>query len=307
VRDFTRVANSIVREAVPAGFFTGKSKQLYDYLYQQTRGAITPARSCRITMERLMVGADIGSDRTLRKNLRRLIEVGLVSVTEVGGTQGGNEFTIFTPEELTPTTPTTPTTHHPYPLQKVGGVRVVESGRGRGGLSEEANTTYATPKTFLKTPEIDDDDEAFAGLNASLKQAIKEVTGRDLSTEDAARLKEIGELLATELKIAAARTTVSSGPAFLAEHLRRRLWKKDRQQIERELGEASTAEPAKTSATEKAHLDHEQLQEEVNRMVTLLREGQTIEGLDAEHASQYRPIQWHMIRSMALTQVGSKS
>src|ERR671912_69734 len=39
-RDFMKVANSITREAVPSGLFTGKSKQLYDYLYSLTRGAI---------------------------------------------------------------------------------------------------------------------------------------------------------------------------------------------------------------------------------------------------------------------------
>ena len=44
-RDFTRVANSIVREAVAGGYFTGKSKQLYDCLYTLTRGAIVPKRS----------------------------------------------------------------------------------------------------------------------------------------------------------------------------------------------------------------------------------------------------------------------
>src|SRR5947209_2108461 len=31
-RDFTKVANSIGRQAVPAGLFAGKSKQLYDCL-----------------------------------------------------------------------------------------------------------------------------------------------------------------------------------------------------------------------------------------------------------------------------------
>lgn len=39
-RDFAKVANSIVREAVAGGYFTGKSKQLYDFLYSRTRGAI---------------------------------------------------------------------------------------------------------------------------------------------------------------------------------------------------------------------------------------------------------------------------
>jgi hypothetical protein len=41
VRDFTKVANSITREAIPAGIFKGKSKQLYDYLYSATRGRRT--------------------------------------------------------------------------------------------------------------------------------------------------------------------------------------------------------------------------------------------------------------------------
>ena len=89
-RDFTRVPNSIVREAIPAGYFTGKSKQIYDCLYAMTRGAVMPVRSVRISMERLMVKADIGSDRTLRKNLARLEGVGLVTIRQIGGTQGGN-------------------------------------------------------------------------------------------------------------------------------------------------------------------------------------------------------------------------
>jgi hypothetical protein len=37
-------------------------------------------------------------------------------------------------------------------------------------------------------------------------------------------------MLVTELKIAAGRTTVSNVPAFLTEHLRRRLWKVDKKQ-----------------------------------------------------------------------------
>jgi hypothetical protein len=47
-RDFSRVPNSIVREAIPAGYFTGKSKQIYDCLYAMTRGAVEIGRaSCR--------------------------------------------------------------------------------------------------------------------------------------------------------------------------------------------------------------------------------------------------------------------
>src|ERR671921_1928329 len=48
-KDFHKVANSITREAVPAGIFTGKSKQLYDCLYHLTRGAIVPVHSVRMS------------------------------------------------------------------------------------------------------------------------------------------------------------------------------------------------------------------------------------------------------------------
>ena len=47
-RDFSRVPNSITREAIPAGVFRGKSKQLYDCLYWMTRGAVVPTRAVRI-------------------------------------------------------------------------------------------------------------------------------------------------------------------------------------------------------------------------------------------------------------------
>src|SRR5215208_790712 len=175
-RDFTRVPNSIVREAIPAGYFTGKSKQIYDCLYAMTRGAVVPVRSVRISMERLMVKADIGSDRTLRKNLARLEAVGLVTIKQIGGTQGGNEFTVFLPEEISPeTTPTTPTTsttshHHDYPLQNVPVVPVVESDSGRGGLNDDNKDGSANPNTLINTNTDKKDDEAFAGLVDMLKQ-----------------------------------------------------------------------------------------------------------------------------------------
>ena len=89
------------------------------------------------------------------------------------------------------------------------------------------------------------DDEAFAALNSALRQMTREVTGREPSVSDAERWRELAELLTTELKIAAARTdSVSSVPAFLTEHLRRRLWKKEKRELE---AEASKEAPTKTA------------------------------------------------------------
>jgi hypothetical protein len=305
-RDFTRVPNSIVREAIPAGYFTGKSKQIYDCLYAMSRGAVVPVRSVRISMERLMVKADIGSDRTLRKNLARLEGVGLVTIRQIGGTQGGNEFTVFLPEEISPsTTPTTPTTsttphHHDHPGQNVPVVPVVESGRGRGGLNIDNKEGSATSNTLINTNTDKKDDEAFAGLVEMLKQAAKKVIGKEPATTEADRWREIGELLAAELQIAASRTTVSSAPAFLFEHLRRRLRKADARQIEQEVREANSGQAP--PASPKPELDADQLQEQVNIIAALMNDGAAMRDLEEQFAGNFRPAQWHMIRSMALAQ-----
>jgi hypothetical protein len=104
-------------------------------------------------------------------------------------------------------------------------------------------------KTIVKDKEID--DEAFAGLLAVLKQASAEITGKAAQAGEHDRWRELGELLVTELRIAGARTTVSSMPAFLTEHLRRRLWKMDKKQMGVEGNPAATVEKPAIS-TEKA-------------------------------------------------------
>ena len=90
------------------------------------------------------------------------------------------------------------------------------------------STIYGEDKTSFKTnTERTDDDEAFGRLRA----AAKEITGREAADH---LWDELFDVLVTELKIAAGRTTISSVPAFLAEHLRRRLWKKDKRQLSEE-------------------------------------------------------------------------
>jgi hypothetical protein len=83
-----------------------------------------------------------------------------------------------------------------------------------------------------------------------LRAVNREVTGRDPSVSDADKWAELAELLITELKIAAGRTSgVSSVPAFLTEHLRRRLWKKDKRQIEAEAFERKGEQVMKGDAS----------------------------------------------------------
>jgi hypothetical protein len=298
-RDFTRTANSIVREAVPFGVFGGKSKQLYDYLYSQTRGAMVPVRSVRLTKLKLMAGADIGSEVTLKKNLDRLKGWGLISEKIIPGVYGGNEYTVYLPEEATPPRGSTPS-RESNPLYKVEPLEPLETTPSSPSLIVELQGTSELAKTSFKTKEEKIDDEAFAGLVSLLKQAAEEVTGREPSAAERERWNEVAELLVTELKIAAARTTVSSAPAFLAEHLRRRLRKADSNQIEREVEEAASG--AKAQAPPRPELTHEQVQEQANLVSSLLRDGAIIEELEEQFAGNFRPSQWHMIRSIALAQ-----
>ena len=109
-------------------------------------------------------------------------------------------------------------------------VRVARVTLGSRDLVVDNTATYEPPKTLYKTNTENDDDAALAGLLASFKKASKEITGRELSPAESDRWRELADVLVAELKIAAGRTTVSSVPAFLAEHLRRRLWKLDKKQ-----------------------------------------------------------------------------
>lgn len=84
-----------------------------------------------------------------------------------------------------------------------------------------------------------------------MRKANREVTGREPSATDSDRWAELADLLVTELKIAAGRTsTVSSVPAFLTEHLRRRLWKKDKRQVEAEAAERREEQTLKVDASQ---------------------------------------------------------
>jgi hypothetical protein len=242
-KDFTRAANSIVRDAIPAGVFTGKGKHLYDYLYSQTRGAITPVHAARIPTEKVMAGAGM-TRNTFRFHLERLCNSGLIRVDQRSGEHGGNVYTVLLPEEAG--------------LQR--GDRGHRGERGDTGEnlplvqgsevdpSHPSSTptdsdTYGGTNTFIKTKDINTDDEAFAEFAAAVRKTAKEITGKEPSKAEAARWAEVAEVLMTELKIAAGRTTVSSVPAFLAEHLRRRLWKKEKRQIEAEAAEQKASTP----------------------------------------------------------------
>ena len=227
-RDFSKVPNSITREVVPAGEFKGKSKQLYDCLYSLTRGAILPKNSVRISRPRLMKKANIGSRVTFDSNVSHLKAIGLIEVKPIAGEHEGNEFIVYLPEERSMPSQSSMTsqTSQPSHAQNLDRLVSLESSQTSHTSIVDAQGVSDDPKTSFKTKERIDDEAA----GRALREMEREVTGKN--SANAEQWAELVEVIKAELRIAAARTTVSSVPAFLAEHLRRRLWKLDKKQAQ---------------------------------------------------------------------------
>jgi hypothetical protein len=180
---------------------------------------------------------------TVDAALEHLQNVGLIAIKPSVGSLVGNEYEVFTPEEASTRTPSTSSTSSP--IQNMVDLDVLDSSSTSRTQNTENISTYSAPKTSFKTNTENDDDEAFAKFAQVMQDATKQLTGKRLNPLDKERLGELAELLTTELKIAAARTTnVSSVPAFLTEHLRRRLWKTDKKQVSEE--GRSDVSPAKS-------------------------------------------------------------
>ena len=228
-KDFAKVANSIVRQ-IPSGVFLGKSKQMYDYLYSLTRGAIKPARSVRISKNNLMRGSGIRSTHTFYNNVRHLESIGLIISTRVDGEKEGNIYEVLLPDELKTDSlnlaQLAQLAQLPQLPQKLHGAVSAVSALTALGSNPIKTAVSSTPKTSFKdNVKLDDESaRAFAGFIEILQIAAEEITGKKLAGNENENLKKLAELLVLELKIAVRRTNgVSSVPAFLTEVLRRKL------------------------------------------------------------------------------------
>jgi len=262
IRDYSKVANSITREAIPAGLFKGKSKQLYDYLYSATRGAIVPSRSVRLSRGKLMSGAGIGSRVTFDSNIQRLCQAGLVRVRSIAGEHEGNEYTVYLPEEIVEVLLTTPSqtsqTGMTGPAHKLDTLVSLETTPTSPSISIDESITSDTPKTFFKTSGPDDDDGAIsAAFAAPILAAASQLVGAALTSSDVEldRWRDLARVLTDELQFAARRAgPVSSAPAFFAGHLRRRLSRSSPRQLPDSSGSnagASEGEPMSDFAVER--------------------------------------------------------
>jgi hypothetical protein len=249
-RDFNKRANSLEKFALPAGLFPGASKRLYDALYVRTRGAHTPARTIRATKRDLTEWTGIKNRKTLDMHLRHLTTCGLLLRSYQLGDVDGYTYEVRLPEEVglvdrggqTPLCP------------PEGTVQIWDRGTDQkldtDGQGQPTNFSIVSgnAKTSFKTKEENFDDDAHArGLLTRLIEVEKKLTGK-VSTS-AEKWNDLADILITELKIAAGRTTVSNVPAFLAEHLRRRLWKIDKQQAT-EIATLEAVEGTQTALSE---------------------------------------------------------
>jgi hypothetical protein len=223
--DYTKVANSIAREAVPDRLFKGMSKNTYDALYLKTRGAHNPVRKIRATKSDLLRWTGV-SDVTLDKHIRHLKSVGLVKVDFIIGSHNGNWYEVFIPEEMElPNQPNQP--NQPDIPKKVGGDPPNLVGGVGGVLLLENKEVMGNAKTSLKTNTKSDDeaDALFSGFIEKFQTAAKKLTGAPLSKYEREKWERLAELLVLELETASrhASNPVSSVPAFLTKVLSSKL------------------------------------------------------------------------------------
>lgn len=225
--DASTIENRQVSSVIPKSNFYRKANEVVDQLDRE----LTPAESkvfdhlirlsvgfnkdwCQVRISTLQERTGYRSDKTVRAAINGLIIKGRIARRTHHNNPLGDEYQIrsYSGNTEVPEYRSTPAEN----------TQVLES-----KITGQLNTD-------VKEKNLVDDDAALAGLISILKDATKQVTGREPSPSEHERWRELGEVLTTELKIAAARTTISSVPAFLSEHLRRRLWKKDKQQLSEE-------------------------------------------------------------------------
>jgi hypothetical protein len=216
--------------------FRGKSKQVWDYLWSVSRGAINPERTVRKSRKEIRESAKLGSMVTVDAAIEHLEKVGLIKVIPNIGSLGGNEYEVFTPEEIElSSTSISSTSSNTSLTQKLDDLDVLESSISSITQLVENKPTSDVPNTSFKDNTKNDDDtrarEGFGIMMERLNAAVKKLTGKSVTKQDAESWGTLADLLILELEIAASRTNgVSSVPAFLTEILRRQFFAARQQQ-----------------------------------------------------------------------------
>lgn len=260
---------------------TASEQRVYSVMYRETvsRGV----RERHFGPKELCEKTGIRSDRTIRTALDGLIAKRSIEiVSNSNGSPLGPRYRVFEPKEIASrrktagieidpqskkiTTPVATPVAAPVvagaatgdknyrgtgvDITGVTGVEIAGVSNKYRNLIGGAEESAAGSSSNLTANA---DDEAYARMISHFREAVREITGADSTPAEAGRWGELAELLVMELKIAAGRTgSVSSVPAFLTEHLRRRLWKKERRQLDSESAEPAVEAraPSKTDSSQ---------------------------------------------------------
>lgn len=252
---------------------TASEQRVYSVMYRETISKGTRER--HYGPKELCAKTGIRSDRTVRIAVRGLLQKFSIEIVSHGAYfPQGPRYRIFEPREVLRRRraagleidaqtkkivgPAVTPVATPVATPVGATVGATVDGGGKNYRSTPVEITGVTPVEItgvykeinnINGPEIysnnsssnkscgGDDDDAFAAFVDAVRRTAREITGRESSQAEAARWVEVADVLMTELRIAAGRTTVSNVPAFLAEHLRRRLWKNEQGQIEAEAAE----------------------------------------------------------------------
>lgn len=258
---------------------TASEQRIYSVMYRETLSK--DQRDRHFGFKELCVKTGIRSDRTIRRALDGLQEKFSVEIVSYfHGNPLGPRYRVYDPKEILKRRKAAGIEIDPQSKRIIGtGVSTgvgtgVSTGVATGGKTYGSTPVETTPVTPVLSTGVnkyinlsdgashsgaasssnqnkrtDDDDEAFADFVGLLRENTREITGREPSATEAMKWRELAEVLITELRIAAGRTTISSVPAFPAEHLRRRLWKlENRKQLPSAAGEAEAPEPTAARA-----------------------------------------------------------
>lgn len=259
---------------------TASEQRIYSVMYRETLSKGQKER--HFGFRELYAKTGIRSDRTIRRALDGLQEKLSVEIISYHhGSPLGPRYRVYDPKEILRRRKTAGIEIDPQSKRIIGtgvgtgvptGVDTgVQTGVATGGKNYGGTPVETTPVTPVLSTGVNkyrnpsggvshtgaasssnpnrgnDDDEAFAEFVSLLRESNREITGRQASASEAAKWRELAEVLITELRIAAGRTTVSSVPAFLAEHLKRRLWKlENRKQPQAGKEEAEAIGPSVT-------------------------------------------------------------
>jgi hypothetical protein len=239
---------------------TASEAQVYSVMYRETVSKNMRERHFGPT--ELMKKTGIRSDRTIRRAIDGLLAKLSIEITAYAeGSPLGPRYRVHKPKDIEQrrkaagleidqftkriTTPvgtpvTTPVATGDKNYRGTGVANTPVTGVEIAGVYKYLNDHLGTQPTTGGSSSNDPraDDEAFA---KSLREVERELTGKASPAE---AWDQFFDLIVTELRIASARAdSISSVPAFLTEHLRRRLFKRSRDEMEGQ-GRAALETPA---------------------------------------------------------------